>query len=56
MAVCKTFTVNQLVFASEKFSRGLREPYLREYFLPRTRCFMQFCMNEEGSMANITRR
>jgi hypothetical protein len=33
-------TVNQLLFASEKISRGSREPHCHEYFSSRTRCIM----------------
>jgi hypothetical protein len=35
-----TYTVNQLLFASEKFSRGLWDSHCREYFSSRTRCIM----------------
>jgi hypothetical protein len=48
-----SFTVNQLLFASEKISR---EPHRRECFSSRTGCFMKFCMYEEGLFTNITCR
>lgn len=32
-------TVNQLLFAFDKYSRGLREPRRCKYFPPRTSCY-----------------